>query len=111
MQTVRSSCHARFIVASVVAKAFKSTHQCAEVFKASRRDKRGDNLAYLAVGGFLVALALVFFVELSQRQESLLLYILGGLNTVVVCIYSFEFGTSRGEQRSRDKLAQWVDEQ
>jgi len=80
-----------------------------------RKNERADNLAYMAVGGFLVvalvlALAAIGGVSLEQGTKEVLIYILGVLQTIVVGIFNFEFGTSKGEQRKDNAMTKWLDE-
>lgn len=77
---------------------------------AGRRNERGDNLAYLAVGGLLVVLGLLFFVEISGDQKEILLVALGALLKIVGDVYAFEFGSSKGEQRKDNAMTKWLDE-
>lgn len=81
-----------------------------EFIKAGRKNERGDNLAYLAVIGLLSTIAVLMFVEISQVQERVLLVALGALIKIVGDVYSFEFGSSKGEQRKDNAMQKWLDE-
>ena len=82
----------------------------AEFIKAGRRNERGDNLAYLAVGGLLLAALLLFLVDISQSQKEVLIFILGVLSKIVGDVYAFEFGSSKGEQKKDNAMTKWLDE-
>lgn len=81
-----------------------------EIIKAGRKNERGDNLAYLAVVGLLGAALLLFFVDISQSQKEVLIFILGVLSKIVGDVYAFEFGSSKGEQKKDNAMTKWLDE-
>lgn len=70
---------------------------------AGQKNIRGDILAYLAVGGFLMSLAVILFVPMEQGlNRDLIFTMLGALIMLVKDVYGFEFGTTR---QSKDKDA------
>lgn len=78
---------------------------------AGKRNERGDNLAYMAVGGLLAVVLLVFLAPVDQIQKEILLVVLGALIKIVSDVYAFEFGSSKGEQRKDNAMTKWLDEE
>ncbi len=83
-----------------------------EFIKRGRQNVRGDVLAYVAVIGFLATGWAVFFATgLEPVQERLLSYVFGVFSTIVVMVYSFEFGTSKDAAKMQNSMAKWLDEE
>ncbi len=81
-----------------------------EFVKAGRKNERGDNLAYMAVGGLLAIALLLFLADISSAQKEILIFILGVLSKIVGDVYAFEFGSSKGEQKKDASMQKWLDE-
>jgi hypothetical protein len=87
-----------------------------EFIKQGRKNERADNLAYLAVGGFLTVVFMLFVApslfgfKMDQDTKEILLYILGVLQTIVVMVYAFDFGTSKDAAKMGNAMTKWLDE-
>lgn len=87
-----------------------------EFAKLGRTNERANHLAYLAVGGFL---GIAFLLLLGQRlgitidpaTRELLMYVLGSLNTLVVMVYSFDFGSSKDAAKMGNAMTKWLDKE
>lgn len=70
--------------------------------------KLSKNVAsYLALGTVLLTFILFFiwaFVEVTQSQKEIVLYILGVLSAIDTQIFSFYFGSSQGSHDKQDRL-------
>ena len=63
--------------------------------------------AYLALGTVFLTFVLFFiwaFVEVTQSQKEIVLYILGVLSAIDTQIFSFYFGSSQGSQNKQAAL-------
>lgn len=76
-----------------------------ELQKARGGNRRSNVLAYLAVGGFLVNIGLLYFVTVPVSTEKALWLMLGVLGAIVKDIYHFEYGSSRGSRNKDVVLA------
>lgn len=62
-------------------------------------------LALGTVGFSFVLFVLFFFVEITQSNKDILIYILGSLNGAMVMVLGYYFGSSLGSKEKDTKLA------
>lgn len=86
-------------------------HRDVEFVRAGRQNVRGDVLAYLAIGGLLATIILVFIAEIDQTQKEILMFVLGVLSGLVKDTYSFEFGSSKDAAKSMNTMTKWLDKE
>jgi len=91
-------------------KAFLADTQSArlrdmEVIKAMGKNRRGDILAYAAVGSMGICILLLFVFDVPPQSRDLLLVVLGALVTIVKDVFGFEFGSSKDSQRNAQAVA------
>lgn len=68
----------------------------------------------LAILGTLLTFALFFsllFVRIHTTEKDILIYILGVLSGVLVSIYTFYFGSSKGSDENRQALHNYLNNQ
>ena len=87
----------------------KSAREMASTVQTSANaTKLSKNVAsYLALGTVFLTFALFFiwaFVETTQSQKEIVLYILGVLSAIDTQIFSFYFGSSQGSHNKQDVL-------
>lgn len=76
---------------------------------AHGRNRRGDILATLAIGGLLSTIAaLIFGPDVEGLNRDLLLVTLGALIAIVKDVYGFEFGSSKDSARSINAVTQYL---
>lgn len=86
-----------------------------EFIRAGRVNLRADILAYIATGSFIgLAFATLLGPRLGigtidQATKEILMYVLGSLNTIVVMIFSFEFGSSKDAAKMQNTMKEWMD--
>ena len=92
-------------------KAFLADTQSArsrdvDIVKVKGNNRRGDVLAYSAIGALVATILILFFVpNIPPISEKLLYVVLGALITIVKDVYSFEFGSSKDSQRNAQAVA------
>ena len=62
-------------------------------------------LALGTVGFSFILFVLFFFVEITQSNKDILIYILGSLNGAMVMVLGYYFGSSLGSKEKDSKLA------
>lgn len=62
-------------------------------------------LALGTVGFSFILFVLFFFVEITQSNKDILIYILGSLNGAMVMVLGYYFGSSMGSKEKDSKLA------
>ena len=87
----------------------KSAREMASAVQTSANATRlSKNVAaYLALGTVFLTFVLFFiwaFVETTQSQKEIVLYILGVLSAIDTQIFSFYFGSSQGSHNKQDVL-------
>ncbi len=93
-----------------VTKAFLADTQSArtrdvELIKTMGKNRRGDFLAYGAVGAMVVCIVALFIADVPATSRDLLLVVLGALVTIVKDVYGFEFGSSKDSQRNAQAVS------
>lgn len=74
---------------------------------ATGRNRRGDYLAGLAVGGFFLCLGAVFFgPEITSGERDLAMVMIGTLLGIIKDVYGFEFGSSKDSARSMQAVTE-----
>lgn len=91
-------------------KAFLVDRQSArgrdvEIVKATGKNRRGDVLAYGALGALILDIVLLFFVDVPAQSRDLLLVSFGALVAIVKDVYGFEFGSSKDSQRNAQAVS------
>ena len=91
-------------------KAFLADTQSArvrdiEIIKSVGKNRRGDILAYTAVGSMALCILLLFVFDVPAQSRDLLLVVLGALVTIVKDVFGFEFGSSKDSQRNAQAVA------
>lgn len=66
--------------------------------EACRRDRRGDVLAYAAIGFMFFIVIVLIFVHMDQFLHDILLVIIGAMVGIAKDVYGFQFGSSQGSQ-------------
>ncbi len=61
-------------------------------------------LALTGVFGFFIILGVLLYADVPEGQRDLLLTLLGALVTIVIQIYQFYFGTSKGSQEKTEVM-------
>lgn len=72
--------------------------------EACRRDRRGDVLAYAAIGFMFFIVVVLIFVKMDQFLHDILLVIIGAMVGIAKDVYGFQFGSSQGSQAKTDQL-------
>lgn len=62
-------------------------------------------LAFAVVAGFFTVLGVLLFKPIPEGVKDLLLTLFGSLTTVLVQIYQFYFGSSKGSQEKTEVLS------
>ena len=70
------------------------------------KNLRGDFLAIAAIGLFGATIWMLFYVDFPDSSKDVLLVMTGVLATIVKDVFSFEFGSSKGGERSSQALAE-----
>lgn len=71
---------------------------------AGKVDRRGDVLAFAAIGALIVTVFLAFFVELTHDQQLIVAGLIGSLTVIVKDVYGHHFGSSRGSEHKTDMI-------
>lgn len=72
----------------------------------NRNNQRADMLAFLAIFGLVMTiLLLVTAGDIAAGNRDILLVLIGALISMAKDVYSFEFGSSKGYERSNQALA------
>lgn len=66
--------------------------------QAGQKNPRADLLAILAVITLWLLGALLFLGNINSDQKDLLIYLVGIVSGMVIGVYQFEFGSSRGSE-------------
>lgn len=61
-------------------------------------------LALAVTGGFFTVLGILLFKDIPVTVKDLLLTLFGSLTTVLVQVYQFYFGSSKGSQEKTDTI-------
>lgn len=70
-----------------------------------QRDRRGDVLAYAAVGYIGLFSAALMFKAISEGVTGNMLSVIAGAMVMIVKdVYGFQFGSSQGSQQKTDQL-------
>lgn len=74
---------------------------------SKRHNIRGDVLAYLAIGGLLGIILMLFMksADMPPAVKDLLLVLAGALTAIVKDVYSFEFGTTRSSKEKDNVIS------
>lgn len=93
-----------------VTKAFLADTKSARdrdvaIIQATGKNRRGDILAYAAMGGLIGDSIALFFFSVPQTSRDLLLVVLGALVAIVKDVYGFEFGSSKDSQRNAQAVS------
>lgn len=79
------------------------------VIASMGRNRRGDNLAYLAAFALLASIVCLFLpITIPEANEKLLYLAIGALIVIVKDVYGFEFGSSKNSERSAQALADYL---
>lgn len=82
-----------------------------EKAKAGIKDPTDAFLIYSAVGLFVVVGLIGLLVDLNDFQQKVLFHILGIAEGVILTIYTFKFGSSKGSKEKGKKLENLVNEE